>query len=620
MKVAAAFLSSFFVFSLIFPPTILSADDDVFRYIGKIGFLNGEDKILDYKFIEKDSRAIVIGEKRLQIWDAKNAKLISSVPHEIPQFSPRGFISTYVLLELPRFLEWRPFLIDERGQWIITIEKVDKNPLKSAVVRKLPTLEKIAVLNLPDVSTEYISFSEPKNEVLTFGVTNKNGAFSSWDADRFTVKETVSVKDYKWHQPIYNDTKVLVGSGDTKFSWTAIDDKQGDTLTLRNIKNGAVEKEYTAENLKPLTSFQDTIVTNDEKYLVSKRNERVFVWEIGGNGQPKFEVSQKDPKEKFSFKSILDKKYILAKIGERICLYDIAGNGAPKLEVAPQNEKEDLRFVNLLVNRYAVIRANGIVRIYDLDENNKLKFEFGSNDPNDKTKYIDSSFDGKFFAVLDEQKISVYTVNGSEKPFYEIVRESENERFPMLTFLKDTNYLVVVRVNRSEKTKPKTQLYNLPTGKIDFEASFEAIDNWEFTADAKHLYQQGIGSLALWNQAEQKIRYITLTKYNPPIYASDVPEHLKEKPYNKEFAEFSPDYRYIVRHGNDITAVFNPETAEEMQILFDKDKAKYDKRSKIKKSGLGQIGWLNAGKHFYAFEDEGFFVTRRSINLWEVTK
>ena len=41
---------------------------------------------------------------------------------------------------------------------------------------------------------------------------------------------------------------MLVGSGDTKILWTAIT-KEGDNLTLRDVKTGAVEKEFTAKEI-----------------------------------------------------------------------------------------------------------------------------------------------------------------------------------------------------------------------------------------------------------------------------------------------------------------------------------------------------------------------------------
>jgi len=313
MKKILAILTIIFAFTAAF-----AAADEVLEFKSKIGFSNGEDKIVEHRFIDNDKKLLIIGLKNLQIWDVENAKLLNSVPHQIPQFSPRGFVSTYLLWGLPKLLDWRPYLIDPNGKWIITTEKVGTNPLRSAVVRDLRDLKQIAVMDLPNVSTEYITFDENKNEILTFGITEKTGEFARWDIDKFTSKEFFSVKEYKWHQKIRDGEKMIVGAGDTKFSWSALLGKQGDSLTLRDVKSGTIEKEFTAKNLKPETAYQDTTVSADEKLLIARRNDRIFVWEINGDGQPKFEVSNPNPKGDFSFKEIVDRRFIVVKIDGKL--------------------------------------------------------------------------------------------------------------------------------------------------------------------------------------------------------------------------------------------------------------------------------------------------------------
>ncbi|HEY0050078.1 MAG TPA: hypothetical protein VGB68_12365, partial [Pyrinomonadaceae bacterium] len=127
---------------------------EVLEFKSKIGFTGGEDKIVEYKFLENGRKLLLIGEKNLQIWDVENARLLNAATHQIPQFAPRGFFSTYLLMGVPRLLDWRPFLVDEGGRWIITVEKIGANPLRSAVVRDLQNLKQIAALDLPNVSTD----------------------------------------------------------------------------------------------------------------------------------------------------------------------------------------------------------------------------------------------------------------------------------------------------------------------------------------------------------------------------------------------------------------------------------------------------------------------------------
>ncbi|MDQ3801824.1 MAG: WD40 repeat domain-containing protein [Acidobacteriota bacterium] len=595
-------------------------DGEVLQFKSKIGFTAGEDKIVGHQFLENGRKLLIIGEKNLQVWDVENGKLLHSVSHQIPQFASRGFISTYLFMGLPRLLDWRPFVIDEAGRWIITVEKTGANPLRSAVVRDLQNLKQIAVMELPNVSTEYISFDENKNEILTFGVTDKTGAFASWDKDRFTAKEVVTIREYKWHHKIRSDEKMIVGSGDTKVTWSALglNGKQGDTLTLRDVKTGAIEKEYAAKNLKPETAYQETAVSADEKFLISKRDDRVFVWEIDGDGQPKFEISQPNPKGSFSFKGFFERKYIVAKIDEHLRIYDIAGNGAPRLEVLQQNPKEDLDFVQILSNRFVVVEADSKLRVYDLQGNNTPKLEIVSENPKDTVEFRGATEDGKYIAVRDDRKVSVFDLSGGEKPIYEIVRQSEKERFPTVKFLNDKNLLVVARVNRAEKKEPKTEFYDIQSGKMVFDAAFEAGDDLKFTADGRYLYETELGSFSVWNVAARRFYALGLETYTPS-YDADNPNYLADTPRNTEYVVFSPDYRYILRYDGDVTAVFETETGKLLQAIFNPEKVKYDKQNRVKKSGLGKAGWINNGKYVYAF-DSSYIFNSKTVSFWEVKK
>lgn len=615
MKKISAVLIMIFAVSFVFAAN----DAEVLEFKGKIGFTNGEDKILEHQFLENGKKILLIGEKNLQLWDVENAKLLNSVSHQIPQFAPRGFVSTYLLLGIPKFLDWRSFIVDKEGKWMITAEKIGTNELRSGVVRDLQTLKQIAVLDLPNVSTEYISFDENKNEILTFGVTEKNGAFARWDTDKFLQKEVITIKEYKWHQKIRGGEKMLVGSGDTKILWTAIT-KEGDKLTLRDVKTGAIEKEFTAKNLKPEVSFQDTTVSSDEKYLISRRSDRIFVWEIDGDGQPKFEVSATNPKSDFSFKQILDRKFIIVKVDEQLRIYDIEGNGQPKLAVSPQNPKEDVDFLQIINERFVIVKADSKIRVYDTNGGTTLKFEFASENPKDTMEYRGATKDGKYAVFCDDQKVFVLEVAGNGKPLYEIVRESEKERFPAIRFFSDKNLLAVSRVNRSEKKEPRTEFYDISTGKLVFNVGFEMGYTAEFTPDDKFIYEKEIGRFAIWNMAAKKFYAVPLATYTESNYDYGTMQTTSGETRNSEDAEFSPDYRYILRHGDDITAIFDAETGNQVQIIFDTQRVKYNKQNQIKKSGLGDAGWLNDGKYVYAFDSRNVFGSSRTISFWEIKK
>ena len=68
-----------------------SNDTEVLMFKAKVGFDRTEDKIIEYKFFDSGKKVFLLGAKSLQIWDVENNRLLNSAPHQIPQFSPKGF-------------------------------------------------------------------------------------------------------------------------------------------------------------------------------------------------------------------------------------------------------------------------------------------------------------------------------------------------------------------------------------------------------------------------------------------------------------------------------------------------------------------------------------------------
>lgn len=601
--------------------SVLAADEaKVLEFKAKVGFTNGEDRIIEHRFLDDDRRLLIIGSKSLQIWDVESARLVVSVPHQISQFAPRGFVSTYLLLGIPRILDWRSFVVDENGKWIVTAERTGAGEKRSAIVRDLQTLKQLAVLELPTVSTEYITFDPNKGEIMTAGITGKIGEFANWDKAKFERTEFFGINEYKWHQKVRGGEKIIAGSGDTKVLWTGLNIKQGDTLTLRDVKTGAVEKEYTVKNLKPETAYQETTVSADEKYLISKRNDRVFVWNIDAGGDPKFEVSNPNPKGDFSLRRIVDGRFIVVKTDRQLRIYDVAADGAPVLSVAPQNDKEDLDFLDLPGNRFAVVRADNKIRLYDLQNPNAPKLEVAPADPKDTTEYHGATRDGRFFVVNDDLKAAVYETARADKPLYEIPRQSEKERFLAIRIFDDKNLLAIARVNRSEKKPSRTEFYDLANGKISFEVAFDVGYDAKFSPGDRFIYEKGTGYFAVWNTAA-KIAYGVSLKTRTHTQTDPVDgRETSGETYNTETVAFSPDYRYILRSGDDVTAVFDAETGKELQVIYDAEKVKYDKKNNVKKSGYGEASWIVGGKYVAAFDVGGIFREPRTVSLYAVKK
>ncbi|MBC7796866.1 MAG: hypothetical protein H7Z37_08340 [Pyrinomonadaceae bacterium] len=542
--------------------------NDVLTFKSKIGFVNSEDQIVEFMFYENGKKVLFIGEKYLQIWDVKNAKLVNSAPHNIPQFVNQGFFKNYVLLGLPRALNYKPYSIDPKGKWIITIEATVNKDVKTVIVRDLQNVKQIATLDLPDVTTENIAIDELEGEIVTFGRQQKKASFAYWNIKTFKLKKVITIEDYKWSELIRGDEKIIVGSGDTKILWSGFS-KDGDNLTLRDVKTGAVEKEYTAKNLIPETTFLNTVVSEDEKFLLSERNDRTFVWEIDGDGTPRFEISAKIPNQKIKLLIVIAGKYLVFSIDKKLVVHDFAGNGSPLYELV-------------------------------------------SAKPNDTVNLGSITEDGKYIVVADDTKLSVLETAGNGKPIYEIARNSEKERFTLVKVMNEEKYLVVGRINKSEKQSETTEFYNIASGEKAFTIPAGFGYSLQFTPDKKHLYDEALGGTSVWNFAQSNLYKIPLKVQYPDDNANS--------PYNIEHTTLKPDGKFILKYGGKRTSLIDIETGKEVQTIFDADKAKFDKSKQVKNSKLGNARWSNDGKEVYAFNEGGFFSKSRTLSIWSLEK
>lgn len=611
--VCLALISVFLAFAV-------DAADEVFQYKGRVGFTAGEDKLVDHQFIDDGRKLVVIGNQLLQVWDVENGKLTSSAPHNIGQFMPRGYFSEYVLLGIPRMLDWRGYIIDPKGKWIATIEKVGTNVLHSVVVRDLTTLKTVATFETPKVSIDYMALDETTSSIMTTGETEKTGAFGTFETTNFTPTEILVIPGHKWHQKIGDGTKMLVGTGDTKVVWSGSMSKEGGLLTLRDVKTGAIEKTYSAENLKPETAFTDTIVSPDERFMISRRDGRVFAWEIAGDGKPFLEVSKTRPKSEFDLEGVVDSRFIVVFVDHELQIYDIKKGGKRVLTVAPSNPKEDLDFTSIVENRYALIRVQAQLHIFDLETGERKLAIKTDNDPKDRVELRDISDDKKLIAVADDGRVAIYAINGDGKPILEFRRDSPKERFGDVSFFNDRGLISIARRNDSEKKPPRTEFYNLTTGKLEFTAPFENLGGAKFSPDHSLFYQMRIGGVDVWNTVANTNYVVPLKTYTEQNIDPVTGQTSSGDTGNLDSVIFAPDYSYVIRHGRNLATVFEMTTGRQVQTLVDPVEVEVDKNNRVKKSGLGDVGWIRSGKLLYATEPSKLFGSQRTLSLWEVKK
>jgi WD40 repeat protein len=559
------------------------------QFKAKIGFDKDQDAIVSYKFLDNGKKVLIIGQQYLQFWDVENAKLLKSIPHNISSLGNRGFFNS-MFLAISRKTDWNKYFVDPSGSLLISTEKTSDEKTTAAMVWDLDTAKQLAILNLPDsISTDDIFVDREKSEIITRGQGDIKSVFAIWDSQTYKLKSSISIDNYYWHQFIRNNEKIVVGSGDTKILWNTTG-KNGLNLTLRDLKTGAVEKEFTADGLLPKTPFLEIRVSKDEKFLISIRDKRIFVWDIDGSTKPKFELSAKNPNEKVKFVDLIDRNLIVS-VDKKLVVYDVAGDGKPKYELI-------------------------------------------SDKSNDSVKLIEKTTDGRFIVVSDDIKFSVIETAGTGKPAFEIDRNGNSEKVVDVRFMSDENYIVVRRVNKTDKSLKRTEFYDIETGKLKLDFPAMLGYNPEFHGGQKYLISSGFydkffsidngyETAFVWNLETKTFFTVRLKHYTPPsqtpeekVFQSGYDDSIKPV----EFLSISPDQKIILKYGGDLVTIFDIETGKEIQTIFNPEKVKYDKENKVKKSGLNDAGWSADGKYIYAFGFRGFFGYRETMSLWSVNR
>ncbi len=550
-----------------------TSDNEPLKYRGAMGFADGSDKIAGFEFVKDGSKLVVIGETQIQIWDAKELKLIRSIPHTIDQFAPsKGFFSKYILLGIPKLLRWRPYVVDPNGKWLATIERSDIPNIRTVVVRDLQELNKINELKLDGYSANYISYDEARDQVVGEFKKGKSNAYVSWDAVGLAQTKVLVIDDYKWHKEIKDGKKVIVGSGDSKFVANL---KQGDTLTLRDVATGKIETVYSADGLKPETPFQETEVVANETLLVSKRDDRLFVWDIDGDGKPKIELPVGNPKNTYNYRGVLNDRFIHLTKDNSLYIYDLIGNSDRPEEFRPTSK--------------------------------------------DRPYPADISKDGRFIAVQEAERARVFEI-GKNDPVLSIVRDSPNERLRGIAFVEELGVFAIGRVNNKEKKPFRTELFDLADFKLTRSIARWTSPSYRLIKEDKFFLDTGIGYASIFDIEGN--RSISFELNTSTTYCSSDDTNCTSETFNTERLSLNGDETLAIKTGDRVTSVWDLNDGKLLQNLLLKDRAKYDKKNVLKESGVVDVKWSDDSSFVYGVNQTGTFSNTaiRTIHVWDVVK
>ena len=533
------------------------------KFKAKIGFLNNEDRIKSHQFSEDGRQLIIVGLQNIQVWDTQSGKLLSSVPYSVKEYPVFSKLTAVLTFGLSTLIKFEKIENSPEANYFVAVEGGKDD--RTVAVRQIETGKQIATLQLP-FPTDSISFE--KTLIVTSGEKKDETRIGFWDNVDFHAKGMLSVDEYKWHRFLKNEEKILLGSGYTKFALFGYG-KQGNKFEIRDIKTGRVEKEFTAPDLNPEDYYHETEFTPDEKFMMSRRDKRIFVWEIDGADTPRYIIAPEMPKGDVDLERVINQQYIVAKVDKKLRIYDFGGDGRPKQE-------------------------------------------FVSSDPKKTPEFLGNSEDGKYFALRNDDKVSFYEMDGNGQPFSEV---SLLDKEGNATRCIGGDYCIL-KNKRQKGEKHRTYLYNIKTGKVDFEIPVEFGSSARFIPSKQSIYELNTGSFFVWNIPENRSFTIGIATHTNTCQTNDI--NCTQTTYNSEKILTSPNEKFFLKYEDNYTALYDADTGDLAQELFDPRWVTYTKKGKIKYSGFKTAQFSKDGKQLFTLAGAKKAGESQTVTIWDL--
>lgn len=545
------------IFLLFSAASLLAQPKAQFR--SKFGFAVGEDRIQTSEVLERQGKVVLFGSKNIQVWDIASAKLITSFPNN--SYSPTLMgIFRLVTSNITDLTAWRPYAVERDGKWVAIVEKAPDKGFRSVNIIDLSNGRSLARLSLDGMSVDELMYDDYSNELIISGIADKRAHLTVWDAVTFKQKSDIAVDQFKLSLYIRDRSKLILGTGETKIDWTGPNMKNGGQLVMVDAKTGKTEREFTADGLKPRTFYTDTTVSGDERFLFSRREGRNFVWEIDGDGKPKFEITAPDPRQSFSYRSLVAGRFLVFSNGKSKVIYDIEGDGKP-------------------------------MRIYR------------SAALNDTVYLSLPTADLKYVLASDDNSLSLYEFDKYDKPITRIEQQSEFERFYDQCFWGNDHFKFS-RINNKEKRPSITEIYDI-SGKLVQTLPTTVDCDSEISNDGNLILTRQWDRVRLWNYKEAREFVLRLKTYTSSEGGSG----------SAEYVQVSPDFSMLLKWGDQFVSLYRADDLEPIQTLIDKDTAKYTKENILKNSGIRTAKFSFDGTKIFTQDNDG-----RTFAVWDIKK
>lgn len=307
---------------------------DILEFKARIGFTEQEERIIGQKIFDDGRKIILIGKKTIQIWDIKDAKLIESRPHEIPNLEN---IDTSVK-------------ISPDNEKIIVLDSISwrfirKEKKVTASIYNLQTGKLEKILERPTESIRDAEWSRDGKMLVTYsGIFNdKQTEICFWNGEDFEFRFSILAKGTVGFSHLSKDGRKFLLSAENTKKFYAIYNNERSTV-IWDTQKGNVKQSLTfggGEN--PFVySFYNSL-SPDENFLAASLKEKIAVWQIGGSNLPKYEIpAVKNWQWIKGFSD--DSRYLIVYQNKTLEFYD-AETGSLEISIPNVKKYEDVKLL-----------------------------------------------------------------------------------------------------------------------------------------------------------------------------------------------------------------------------------------------------------------------------------
>ena len=357
-------LLSLALLSLLCSLAVLSQSKPVLQLKGELVFGDDKDRIITHKFLDRENKLLLVGNKTIRVLDIPNAKFSQSRP-----------------IDMPESAEDNPRVISPDGRKMLVFGNYGSSQKKDKVKRPasiwdLQTGKQIAVLDKTSRPVRAALWSKNGKTLATASdkyaplfVDDNSVEISFWDGETFTLKNSLPVKNVnRWYLTNDGDKCFYsVGPG-RNFLIEKFISNVGGPISVWDIRSGKIEQTIAASDGNVERKIRALSVSPDEKFLTfvaqppksNNAERRLAVWEID-KLDPAYQIKagyeiKPDPKiYEYGVEFSPDGKYFALDVGKNLQIYE--------------TKTGEKRFELTNVDRYPS---------FWLDDNRVLLFDYGS--------------------------------------------------------------------------------------------------------------------------------------------------------------------------------------------------------------------------------------------------